>query len=144
MNRFDSVFIYKPFTSDEILRLATVMTKNKKKILEERYGWSLNLSDSLISFIAEKALSPIYGARPMERLIEHIISYGIAEYSIANGAIPNQARIEFDLIERATSRVVINIGGSVLEYEVDTDFNSGENMLLSGYNENDGFLNLFQ
>ena len=60
--------------------------KNKVRFLEEKYEWKTDVDEELISYVATKATNDLYGARPMERLIEYILNYSIAEYQQSTDA----------------------------------------------------------
>ena len=125
LNRYDSVLIFKPFNQVEQRELAAVQIKNKVRFLEEKYEWKIDVDEELISYVATKATNDLYGARPMERLIEYILNYSIAEYQIEYGRLGPSSKIRIRLLDANEDIIEMSSGRKSVEITIDTDFNTG-------------------
>ena len=125
LNRYDSILIFKPFTENEQLSLARVLVNGKVDFLSEKYGWNIRVSDEIYRYIAKKSENKLYGARPMERLIEYVINYSVAEFQIMYGRVARGSNLEFEVESLRQNLISLTIGGKTVEVEIDTDFNTG-------------------
>ncbi|MBT3980789.1 MAG: AAA domain-containing protein [Bacteriovoracaceae bacterium] len=126
LNRFDSIPIFKPFSPAEYKQLAKIMVTKKLQKLKEHYDWKLDVDDATMDFIAKNGGSDLYGARPMERLIDSVIAMGISEYQIMVGTIAYGAQISISKLARGATAFKVSVSGrSSVEFEVDLDNNSG-------------------
>ena len=59
-------------------------------------GYNVNFSDKIIKFLAEEGFDPVYGARPLRRLIQREIENFLAN-KIISGELPEDKDIIVDL-----------------------------------------------
>lgn len=69
LNRLDDVVIFNPLTAKEILEIAKMQLSLVAERMREN-SITLETSDELALFFAEEGYDPIFGARPLRRLIE--------------------------------------------------------------------------
>ncbi len=69
LNRLDSVVIFNPLSAKEVLQIARLQLERVKVRLSEN-GINLVITDDLISYFAEEGFDPVFGARPLRRIIE--------------------------------------------------------------------------
>ena len=119
------MLIFKPFNNEEQLRLAKVQIKNKVKFLEKKYGWTIKIGDDLYEYVSSKSKNDLYGARPMERLIEYILNYSIAEYQIEYGRLEESSVIRIDLVNAEYNLIRMRANSRSVDVRIDTDFNTG-------------------
>ena len=126
LNRFDSIPIFLPFSKEEFHQLATIMTMKKVKKMKEYFDWNATVDEEVIRFMGENGGSDLYGARPMERMVENVISVGISEYQIQRGTIEFGDSFKISKVrgEKLKFKISVNGRGGV-NYEVDMDNNSG-------------------
>ncbi len=94
LNRFDAIIIFQPLNKDNLKAIARIMLeKLKKRLLEKEL--ELIINDSLIEKVAEIGYTPVFGARPMQRMIQDKIEKEIAQRMIS-GKIRAGDRIEFN------------------------------------------------
>jgi ATP-dependent Clp protease ATP-binding subunit ClpB len=72
LNRVDETIIFKNLTLEQIIEIVEIQGKKLRARLTAR-NIELILSESAMSFIAEKGYDPIYGARPLKRVIQQYI-----------------------------------------------------------------------
>lgn len=126
LNRFDSIPIFVPFSKEEFHQLARIMTAKKIKKMKEYFDWNATIDDEVIRFMGDNGGSELYGARPMERMVENVISVGISEYQIQRGTIEFGDSFKITKVrgQKLGFKITVNGRGGV-NYEVDMDNNSG-------------------
>ena len=87
LNRFDSVVIYNSLTAKDILQIAKLQLKEVQERLREN-NIQLEISEELAFYFAENGFDPIFGARPLKRLIEEKLVDEIALQIIENRIKP--------------------------------------------------------
>lgn len=126
LNRFDSIPIFLPFSLDEFKQLARIMVKKKIRKLKEGFNWNMSVDAATIEFLGTHGGSDLYGARPMERLIDNVLSYGISEYQIMVGNIEFNDNIKIEKSNASPNSFQISVNESnPLVYEVDLENNGG-------------------
>lgn len=95
LNRFDGIVVFKPLSRDEILKIAELLLNHVAKELEKK-GIQLEITSGALRELAELGFDPIYGARPMRRVIQDKVDNVIAEY-ILEGKLGRRDRIIFDM-----------------------------------------------
>lgn len=83
INRFDKVVFYKPLTLSEITQIIKIMINGLYKDLSEK-NITLEVSDGAINKLAKEGYDPVFGARPMRRLIQEKVENQIAKKIISN------------------------------------------------------------
>lgn len=87
LNRLDDVIIYNSLSAKEILEIAKLqLEKVKERMLENNI--TLEVNDDLAMYVAEEGYDPVFGARPLKRLIEEKIVDPIALKIIENTIKP--------------------------------------------------------
>ena len=66
-----------------------------KALLAAR-GMDIELSDAARKWLAEKGYDPVYGARPLKRVIQREVQDGLAE-EILSGALGDEAHVLVDI-----------------------------------------------
>lgn len=126
LNRFAAITPFLPFTDAEYLTLSSVMVAKKGRMLGDFYRWQLSAEPAVAAYVAKYGQSPIYGARPMERLVENVIGDGIAHYQLERNAIAEGAKIAITKGEAAHEFAILVSGDSKkLTYTVTPDGSSG-------------------
>jgi ATP-dependent Clp protease ATP-binding subunit ClpB len=95
LNRIDETIIFKNLTLEQIIEIVEIQVKKLRARLADR-NIDFMLSDRAMSFIAEKGYDPIYGARPLKRVIQHYIENPLS-MEILRGNILEGARISADI-----------------------------------------------
>ncbi len=88
LNRLDEIVFYKPLAKNEITSIIDLIIAQLGKRLEER-RLSLKVTDRAKQAILDEGYDPIYGARPLKRLIQSRVETLIAKSIIANDVAPD-------------------------------------------------------
>jgi ATP-dependent Clp protease ATP-binding subunit ClpB len=89
LNRIDETIIFQNLTPEQITEIVAIQIKKLGSRLAER-NIKLDLSVAAMSLIAEKGYDPVYGARPLKRVIQQVIenplSMEILKDKVVDGA----------------------------------------------------------
>ncbi|QIF03217.1 AAA family ATPase [Roseimicrobium sp. ORNL1] len=97
-NRLDQVVTFDPLHRDAVEQIA----RREVAALEEREGLrarniTLRISDAMLRLVSERGFDPVYGARPLQRRIEELITTPLAAWLVANPQEQNRVlNVEWD------------------------------------------------
>lgn len=87
LNRFDEVVIFKPLQPEHMTGIARLGIAKTAKLLKEQ-GFSLQITERAIAQLAKDGYDPVYGARPLRRLIQTAVENPIALAIISKKFVP--------------------------------------------------------
>jgi len=91
LNRIDEIIIFQNLTADEIVKIVDIQIDRLGRRLADR-NIELILSAGSKELIAQKGYDPVYGARPLKRVIQQYIENPLS-LEILEGKISDGARI---------------------------------------------------
>jgi len=94
LNRIDEIIIFRSLSVDNIKRIAELQLSYLTKRVAER-GIELNFTDKLKKMIAKEGYDPVYGARPLKRLIQKKLQDPLA-MMILKGSIKEGDKVKID------------------------------------------------
>jgi ATP-dependent Clp protease ATP-binding subunit ClpB len=77
LNRIDDTIIFQPLQKKEIMKIARLQLGKLTKQLSKQ-GMTLTITESAAAEIAERGYDPVYGARPLKRVIQQQIQNPLA------------------------------------------------------------------
>ncbi|TAK04739.1 ATP-dependent Clp protease ATP-binding subunit [Patescibacteria group bacterium] len=83
LNRFDGIILFRPLTEDEIREVARRMLVGVAKQLSEK-GITLQVSEDAVVELAAAGFDPVFGARPLRRVIQERVQDALAEFLLSN------------------------------------------------------------
>lgn len=95
LNRIDNIITFKELTIDGIEPIANIQINEVRKRLADRHI-DLTVTPAALESLSIDGFDPIYGARPLKRLIQRVIVDKIAE-KIVNGEVMEGAKITIDV-----------------------------------------------
>ncbi|GIW61352.1 MAG: chaperone protein ClpB [Patescibacteria group bacterium] len=96
LNRFDDIVIFKPLRKSDMNAIAKLGIAKTAKLLEDQ-GYHLQTTEKAIAELAKEGYDPVYGARPLRRLIQTAIENQIALLIIGRTFVPGDTIIvDFD------------------------------------------------
>ena len=95
LNRIDETIIFKNLTLEQIVEIVEIQVNKLRDRLAAR-NIDLILSETATSFIAAKGYDPIYGARPLKRVIQQHIENPLSMH-ILKGNILDGDRVSADV-----------------------------------------------
>lgn len=111
LNRFDEIVIFKPLAKENMMAIAKLGVMKTGKLLKEQ-GYALQITDKAVAKLAEDGYDPVYGARPLRRLIQTAIENPIALQIISKAFIAgdtitvdyDDAKQDFSFVKGATQQ----------------------------------------
>jgi ATP-dependent Clp protease ATP-binding subunit ClpB len=95
LNRIDETIIFQNLTPDEIVRIVDIQIQRLARRLADN-DITLILSNGAKQFIAEKGYDPVYGARPIKRVIQQYIENPLS-MEILKGSITQGSKISAEV-----------------------------------------------
>ena len=92
LNRVDEIVLFKPLTLREIEQIVDLQIGLLRKRLAERHI-ELELSDSAKELLARRGYDPVYGARPLKRVIQREMETKLSR-ALLKGEITDHSRVE--------------------------------------------------
>ncbi len=94
LNRFDDIIVFAPLTEAEIARVARLMLAKVGKRLEEK-GILFEVTDEAVAELAKAGYDPVFGARPLRRVIQDRVDNAIAD-AVLRGKLVRRDKIIYD------------------------------------------------
>lgn len=82
LNRLDEIVLFQRLKRTEMGAIVDIQLKRLEKLLEDR-KIRLELDDSAKAWIADKGYDPVYGARPLKRVIQRAVQDPLADRILA-------------------------------------------------------------
>jgi ATP-dependent Clp protease ATP-binding subunit ClpC len=114
LNRVDEIITFHELSLDHIQAVVDIMIRDINGQLQDK-DLIITLSDETRKWLAEKGYDPVYGARPLRRLIQRTIEDMLAE-EILNGRLSGEHTVQIICQEDDTlGYVPVNDGEPVLQ-----------------------------
>lgn len=78
LNRFDGIVSFKTLTEDSLIHIVSLMLEEVRESVADQ-NMTIEVSDEAKAKLAEIGFDPMYGARPLRRMIEETVEDGIAD-----------------------------------------------------------------
>ncbi len=91
INRLDEIIIFDRLSAEEIESIARLMLSSVEKRLSER-GITCEFSPEVVSVLAKEGTDPVYGARPMRRVIQSRVEDALST-ELLEGRITEGSRV---------------------------------------------------
>jgi len=91
INRLDDIVVFHGLKREHIADIAKIQLAKLGKRLQDQ-DIQLDISEEAIQFIAQEGFDPVYGARPLKRVIQNLLENPLAE-AILSGAYPSGSKI---------------------------------------------------
>ncbi len=97
LNRIDEVIMFTPLSRNEIGEIVRMQFRNVQKQLAEQNIF-LSASDDALDWLAQLGYDPVYGARPLKRVIQKRILNELSK-EILSGKVTSDAIIQLDVFD---------------------------------------------
>jgi ATP-dependent Clp protease ATP-binding subunit ClpB len=77
LNRIDETIIFEPLKKDQIRKIVSLQVRKLEEMLAENH-YKLNITENAIDAISNEGYDPVYGARPLKRVIQRRLQNKIA------------------------------------------------------------------
>ena len=89
LNRIDDTVIFTPLTRDQVRSIVDLLLARLKNRLKDKQ-LSLRLTDAAFDRLMEMGYDPVYGARPMKRVLQSRVETLVARKLVAGDILPGQ------------------------------------------------------
>ena len=72
LNRVDETIFFKTLTLGQLSSIVDIQMENLKKLLAD-HNITFEISEDAKEFLARRGFNPIYGARPLKRVIRQLV-----------------------------------------------------------------------
>jgi ATP-dependent Clp protease ATP-binding subunit ClpB len=97
LNRVDEIIIFNPLTKELLKEIVDIQVERMKKYIQER-NIDLVLTDRAKEYFATVGFDPIYGARPLKRVLQKLILNELAR-KILDGTFVDCDTVEVDVVD---------------------------------------------
>jgi ATP-dependent Clp protease ATP-binding subunit ClpB len=94
LNRVDDVIVFRPLSRDDLARIVELQMAKLRELLAAR-GIALDLTPAALELLAAEGYDPLYGARPLKRVIQRRLQNPIA-LELLEGRFAEGDRIRAD------------------------------------------------
>jgi ATP-dependent Clp protease ATP-binding subunit ClpB len=110
LNRVDEIVLFTPLTEREIEQIVEIQVQHVAERLQER-DIRLTLKSEARELIARRGYDPVYGARPLKRVIQKLLETNLAKLVVSCDALPGDeievgvanGELDFGIAHRAVS-----------------------------------------
>ena len=96
LNRLDEIVFYKPLTKENIRGIVDLLVADLQKRMAQRQ-LTVTQTDAAKDYLIAKGYDPIYGARPLKRLLQTEVETLLARWIIAEDPAPETAiTVDYD------------------------------------------------
>ena len=78
LNRVDDIIMFKSLTRDQMDRIVDIQMGSLERLVAQR-GISVELTDAARTHLADLGFDPVYGARPLKRVIQKVVAEDILD-----------------------------------------------------------------
>lgn len=86
LNRLDDIIVFKALAKAQVKDIAKILLKNLGSRLEKQVKISMEWDDSMLDYLADNGYDAAYGARPLKRLLNHVVETRLSKMIIAGQA----------------------------------------------------------
>jgi ATP-dependent Clp protease ATP-binding subunit ClpB len=104
VNRLDDIVVFAPLSAEDLQRIVDITIERVAARLSER-RLTLGVTPGARVWLSERGYDPIYGARPLRRLMQHEIDDKLAR-ELISGNIGDGDNVVVDVAEDGTSLTV--------------------------------------
>jgi ATP-dependent Clp protease ATP-binding subunit ClpB len=97
LNRIDEVVMFQPLSKREIKDITKLQTSELSRILSEQ-GVQVEFTKYALELLAEMGYDPVYGARPLKRVIQKKILNELSKI-LLTGSLKKEMPIKVDSFE---------------------------------------------
>ena len=115
LNRVDETIVFHPLSKEQLTKIVDVQLDHLRKRLATR-GLKLDLSADAKKLLADEGYDPVYGARPLKRVIQHRVENPLAN-RILRGEFAEGDTIHID-VDSARHDFTFEKGAEVVEGEL--------------------------
>ncbi|MBD3369974.1 ATP-dependent chaperone ClpB [Candidatus Fermentibacteria bacterium] len=90
LNRLDDVIVFRPLTEEQLRRIVEIQLKRLNRTLKDQH-LKLTASPEALDVLAQRGYDPVYGARPLKRVIQRSIQNVLARKLLEGDLVPGSS-----------------------------------------------------
>ncbi|MBR22484.1 MAG: ATP-dependent chaperone ClpB [Leifsonia sp.] len=106
VNRLDDIVVFAPLTTDDLGQIVSLQIDRLERRLADR-RLQLAVTPDARTWLAERGYDPVYGARPLRRLMQHEIDDALAR-AILSGTIADGDVVRVDVAPEGTDGLAVS------------------------------------
>ena len=83
LNRIDEIITFQQLSKNEVAQVVRLQLERVKKMLEPQ-GFTLQVTDHAVAWLAQEGYDPDMGARPVKRAIQHYVLNELSKRLLAD------------------------------------------------------------
>ena len=83
INRVDEIVVFRPLGREQIRRIVELQFERIRRMAEKNHGLRLVLTDAAKDALAREGFDPVFGARPLKRVLQRQVANRLAEQILA-------------------------------------------------------------
>ncbi len=108
LNRIDETVIFQPLGRSEIRQIVEIQFARIQTLAQNSHNLNLLLTDKAKDWLADKGFDPVFGARPLKRVLQREIANKLAQ-EILSGWVQDGETIEIGLAEGQDGLVFVTV-----------------------------------
>ena len=96
LNRIDEIVMFRPLGREQIRHIVDIQFRRVQQLALRSHSLRLTLTDDAKDWLADKGFDPVFGARPLKRVLQREITNRLAE-EILSGWVEDGEAIRIDL-----------------------------------------------
>ncbi|MEM6326291.1 MAG: ATP-dependent chaperone ClpB [Bacteroidota bacterium] len=83
LNRVDEIVVFRPLGREAIRRIVGIQFERVRRMAEKNHGLRLVLTEAATDALAAEGFDPVFGARPLKRVLQREVANTLAEQILA-------------------------------------------------------------
>jgi ATP-dependent Clp protease ATP-binding subunit ClpB len=94
LNRIDEIVVFHPLAKEQLRQIVDIQLRRLRERLSER-KIELELTDKARDYFAERGYDPVYGARPLRRMIQRELETALGR-KLLTGEVRDVSKVVID------------------------------------------------
>ncbi|QXD13763.1 ATP-dependent chaperone ClpB [Rhodocaloribacter litoris] len=95
LNRIDEIVVFRPLGREQIRQIVEIQFARIRALAAQSHRLTLELTDAAKDWLADMGFDPVFGARPLKRVLQREVANKLAKEVLA-GTIPDGATVRID------------------------------------------------
>ncbi len=109
LNRIDEIVMFRPLGREQIREIVEIQFRHIESLALKSHGIVLDLTDAAKDWLAEQGFDPVFGARPLKRVVQKEVANKLAE-EILGGWMHDGSEVRVDVADSGDGLVFEIIG----------------------------------
>ncbi len=96
LNRIDEIVVFRPLTREQIRQIVEIQFEHIRALAAHSHRIHLELTDAAKDWLAERGFDPVFGARPLKRVLQREVTNKLAQ-EVLSGWIQDGETVRIDL-----------------------------------------------